>query len=148
MKFVQIGLASRSEEYLFRFIQPISGITYAIEAVHFGNIYPPSAIEDVDITRPEPQRLARKSLGIGEIALQGEPDRLIAIAESDICVTIPNLRFGRVSISFVELLARLHANRPVFVTNSIIFVLWMLYVVSCAGLFYIAASVQKSCRSN
>lgn len=49
LKFVQIGLVSRSEEYLFRFIQPISGITYAIEEVHFGNIYPASAIEDVDI---------------------------------------------------------------------------------------------------
>lgn len=39
------------EEFLFRFIQPVSGITFAIEDVHFGKIYPPGAIEDVDIMK-------------------------------------------------------------------------------------------------
>jgi hypothetical protein len=51
LKLVQIGLQSSSEEFLFRFIQPVGGTTYAIEGVAFGKIYPPGMIEDVDIAK-------------------------------------------------------------------------------------------------
>jgi len=51
LKLLQIGLQSSTEEFLFRFIQPVGGITFAIEEVHFGKIYPPGAIENVDLTK-------------------------------------------------------------------------------------------------
>jgi hypothetical protein len=51
LKLLQIALQSSSDEFLFRFIQPIGGTTYAIEGVDFGKIYPPGMIEDVDIAK-------------------------------------------------------------------------------------------------
>jgi hypothetical protein len=51
LKLPQVGLQSGSEEFLFRFVQPVGGVTYAIERVEFGRIYPPGTIEDVDITK-------------------------------------------------------------------------------------------------
>jgi hypothetical protein len=51
LKLLQVGLESSSEEFLFRFIQPVGGATYAIERVDFGKIYPAGTIEDLDITK-------------------------------------------------------------------------------------------------
>jgi hypothetical protein len=49
LKLLQVGLASSSEEFLFRFVQPVGGATYAIERVDFAKIYAPGTVADVDI---------------------------------------------------------------------------------------------------
>lgn len=48
-KLFSVGFETGNEELLFRFALPIRGMSYAIEKVDFGNIYPPSAIADVDL---------------------------------------------------------------------------------------------------
>jgi hypothetical protein len=54
---------------------------------------------------------------------------------------------GRMSMSFAELLSRMHVNRPPFVTSSVVFVLWVLYVVSIAGLYMITFRSSRSTHS-
>jgi hypothetical protein len=49
LKLLQIGLASNSEEFVLRFIQPVGGASYAIERVDFAKIYPPGTTENIDI---------------------------------------------------------------------------------------------------
>lgn len=48
-KLFTVGFETGAEELLFRFALPIAGASYAIQKVDFGNIYPPSAIEEVDL---------------------------------------------------------------------------------------------------
>jgi hypothetical protein len=48
-KLFSVGFETNREELLFRFALPIRGMSYAIEKVDFKNIYPPGAIEDVDL---------------------------------------------------------------------------------------------------
>jgi 4-amino-4-deoxy-L-arabinose transferase-like glycosyltransferase len=54
---------------------------------------------------------------------------------------------GRVTITFPELLTRMHVNRPAFVTNGVVLLLWLCYLLSTTGLFYIAARFGPSVRS-
>jgi hypothetical protein len=49
---------------------------------------------------------------------------------------------GRVAVSFTEILGRLHVNRPPFVTNDVVFVLWLLYLVSLVGVYYVAVRIS------
>jgi hypothetical protein len=52
LKLFTVGFETGAEELLFRFALPIPGVrgvSYAIEKVDFGNIYPPRLIEDVDL---------------------------------------------------------------------------------------------------
>ena len=49
LKLFGVGFETGSEELLFRFALPVRGASYAIERVDFGNIYPPDAVQDVDL---------------------------------------------------------------------------------------------------
>jgi LssY C-terminus len=49
LKLFSVGFETGSEELLFRFALPVRGASYAIEKVDFRNIYPPGAVEDVDL---------------------------------------------------------------------------------------------------
>jgi hypothetical protein len=52
-KLFAVGFETGAEELLFRFALPIPdvrGVSYAIQKVDFGNIYPPGTIEDVDLS--------------------------------------------------------------------------------------------------
>jgi hypothetical protein len=44
----------------------------------------------------------------------------------------------RAGIGVTEILTRLHADWPVFITNGIVFFLWLLYLIGTVGVFYIA----------
>jgi hypothetical protein len=45
---------------------------------------------------------------------------------------------GRAGITFTEILGRLHVNRPAFVTSEVVFILWLLYLISVVGVYYVA----------
>jgi hypothetical protein len=45
---------------------------------------------------------------------------------------------GRVTITFAELLQRLQANRPPFITSWLLLLVWLSFVASTLGLFYLA----------
>jgi hypothetical protein len=52
LKLFTVGFETGIEELLFRFALPtpgVRGVSYAIEKVDFANIYPSSAIEDIDL---------------------------------------------------------------------------------------------------
>jgi hypothetical protein len=49
LKLFTIGFETGVEQLLFRFALPIRGVSYAIQKVDFGNIYPMGSIEDVDL---------------------------------------------------------------------------------------------------
>jgi hypothetical protein len=53
---------------------------------------------------------------------------------------------ARVAITFTEILGRLHMNRPPFVTSEVVFVLWLLYLVSVVGVYYIAVRISARIR--
>jgi hypothetical protein len=49
LKLFSVGFETGSEELLFRFALPVRGTSYAIQKVDFANLYPPGAIQDVDL---------------------------------------------------------------------------------------------------
>jgi LssY C-terminus len=49
LKLFSVGFETGTEELLFRFALPIRGVSYAIQKIDFGNIYPPGTVEDVDL---------------------------------------------------------------------------------------------------
>jgi len=49
LKFLSVGLVGGGQEIDFRFIVPLGGRSYAVEKVDFGKLYPPGAIEAVDL---------------------------------------------------------------------------------------------------
>jgi LssY-like putative type I secretion system component LssY len=51
LKLFTVGFETGTEELLFRFALPIRGVSYAVQKVDFGNIYPPGTIEDVDLAK-------------------------------------------------------------------------------------------------
>lgn len=49
LKLFTVGFETGAEELLFRFALPISGTSYAIQKVDFGNIYPQAAVQELDL---------------------------------------------------------------------------------------------------
>lgn len=49
LKLFTVGFETGTEELLFRFALPIRGVSYAVQKVDFGNIYPSGAVEEVDL---------------------------------------------------------------------------------------------------
>ena len=49
LKLLQVGFETDREMLRFRFVLPVGGVSYAIEKVDFGSIYPPSIVEAVNL---------------------------------------------------------------------------------------------------
>jgi hypothetical protein len=45
---------------------------------------------------------------------------------------------GRVGITFTDIVGRLHSNRPPFLSDGVVLILWLLYLISVAGVYYVA----------
>lgn len=53
----------------------------------------------------------------------------------------------RMNVSIAEVLSRLHVNHPPLVTSAVVFSLWLFYVISIAGLYYITVQCSGSISS-
>ena len=49
LKFLRLGFIGAGEQFEFRFVLPLDGVTYAVQKVDFKSIYPPGSIEEVDL---------------------------------------------------------------------------------------------------
>jgi hypothetical protein len=49
LKFLNVGFIGAGEQYNFRFVLPLDRVTYAVQKVDFGSIYPRDSIEEVDL---------------------------------------------------------------------------------------------------
>jgi len=49
LKLLEVGFETDRQMLRFRFVLPVGGSSYAIEKVDFGSIYPPGAVEAVDL---------------------------------------------------------------------------------------------------
>ena len=49
LKLLQVGFETDREMLRFRFVLPVDGVSYAIQNIDFGNIYPPDTVEAVDL---------------------------------------------------------------------------------------------------
>jgi hypothetical protein len=49
LKFLNAGFVEPSQQFDFRFVLPLEGRTYAVQKVDFSGLYPPGAIEAVDL---------------------------------------------------------------------------------------------------
>jgi hypothetical protein len=49
LKFLNAGFVEPSRQFDFRFVLPLGGRTYAVQKVDFSSLYPPGAIEAVDL---------------------------------------------------------------------------------------------------
>ena len=49
LKLVEVGFETDRQMLRFRFVLPVGGSSYAIEKVDFGSIYPPGAVEAVNL---------------------------------------------------------------------------------------------------
>jgi len=49
LKFLNAGFVGAGQQLDFRFVLPIGGLTYAVQKVDFGGLYPPGTIQAVDL---------------------------------------------------------------------------------------------------
>jgi hypothetical protein len=49
LKLLQVGFETDREMLRFRFVLPVGGVSYAVQKVDFGSIYPPNTVEAVDL---------------------------------------------------------------------------------------------------
>lgn len=52
----------------------------------------------------------------------------------------------RMTVSIAEMLSRLQVNRPAFVTSSALFILWLFYIISIVGLYWITIQCSAKMR--
>ena len=49
LKLLQVGFETDREMLRFRFVLPVGGVSYAVQKVDFGSLYPPNTVEAVDL---------------------------------------------------------------------------------------------------
>jgi hypothetical protein len=63
LKLLEVGFETDRQMLRFRFVLPVGGSSYAIEKVDFGSIYPPGAVEAVDLATLR-EKLARCAVAL------------------------------------------------------------------------------------
>jgi len=51
LKFLQVGFETGSQEFVFKFVLPVDGISYAVQKVDFSKLYPANMVEAVDLAK-------------------------------------------------------------------------------------------------
>ena len=51
LKFLQVGFETDSQEFVFRFVLPVDGVSYAVQKVDFSKLYPANMVEAVDLAK-------------------------------------------------------------------------------------------------